>query len=64
MNITHGLRRALQINRNGLAIVYGERRKTWSEIGDRVARLAAEWGRECATPDEARQILKLAPYDK
>jgi uncharacterized protein (DUF849 family) len=30
----------------------------------RVARLAAEWGRECATPDEARRILKLAPYDK
>ncbi len=29
----------------------------------RVARLAAEWGRECATPDEARRLLKLAPYD-
>jgi len=30
----------------------------------RVARLAKEWGRETATPDEARRILKLAPYDK
>ena len=30
----------------------------------RVARLAKEWGRETATPDEARQILKLRPYDK
>jgi 3-keto-5-aminohexanoate cleavage enzyme len=29
----------------------------------RVARLAAEWGRETATPDEARQILRLRPYD-
>ena len=29
----------------------------------RVARVAAEWGREAATPDEARQILKLRPYD-
>jgi 3-keto-5-aminohexanoate cleavage enzyme len=35
-----------------------------AELTARVARLAAEWGRECATPDEARQILKLAPYDK
>jgi len=37
MNITHGLRRALQINPNGLAIVYGDRRKNWREVGDRVA---------------------------
>jgi long-chain acyl-CoA synthetase len=41
MNITHGLRRALQINPNGLAIVFGERRKNWREVGERVARLAA-----------------------
>ena len=41
MNITHGLRRALQINPNGLATVFGERRRNWREIGDRVARLAA-----------------------
>ena len=41
MNITHGLRRALQINPNGLAIVCGDRRKTWREVGERVARLAA-----------------------
>jgi hypothetical protein len=26
--------------------------------------LAGEWGRETATPDEARRTLKLAPYDK
>lgn len=34
-----------------------------AQLTARVARLAAEWGRECATPDEARRILKLAPYD-
>jgi len=34
-----------------------------AQLVARVARLAAEWGRECATPDEARRILKLAPYD-
>ncbi|WP_454624987.1 acyl-CoA synthetase [Bradyrhizobium cenepequi] len=41
MNITHGLRRALQINPNGLAIVCGERRRNWREVGDRVSRLAS-----------------------
>ncbi len=34
-----------------------------AQLTARVARLAAEWGRECATPDEARRILKLAPYE-
>ena len=41
MNITHGLRRALQVNPDGLATVFGKRRRSWREIGDRVARLAA-----------------------
>ncbi len=41
MNVTHGLRRALQINPNGLATVYQDRRRTWRQIGDRVARLAS-----------------------
>ncbi|KWV50865.1 fatty-acid--CoA ligase [Bradyrhizobium macuxiense] len=41
MNITNGLRRALQVNPNGLAVVCGERRRKWHEVGDRVARLAA-----------------------
>ncbi|MCA6106745.1 acyl-CoA synthetase [Bradyrhizobium cenepequi] len=40
MNITHGLRRALQISPNGLATVCGERRRTWRDVGERVARLA------------------------
>ncbi|WP_114356429.1 MULTISPECIES: acyl-CoA synthetase [Rhodopseudomonas] len=41
MNITHGLRRALQINPEGLATVCAGRRRNWREVGDRVARLAA-----------------------
>ncbi|QCI66973.1 acyl-CoA synthetase [Phreatobacter stygius] len=40
MNITHGFKRALQINAGGLAIVYGDRRRTWRELGERVPRLA------------------------
>ena len=41
MNVTQGLRRALQINPNGLAVVFGDRRRSWREIGERVARLAS-----------------------
>src|SRR5262249_599507 len=41
VNITHGLRRALQVNPNGLAVVCGERRRNWREVGDRVAHLAS-----------------------
>ncbi|ACF02220.1 AMP-dependent synthetase and ligase [Rhodopseudomonas palustris TIE-1] len=41
MNITHGLRCALQINPEGLATVCAGRRRNWREVGDRVARLAA-----------------------
>jgi long-chain acyl-CoA synthetase len=41
MNVTHGLRRALQINPDGLATVFGDRRRNWREIGERVSGLAA-----------------------
>jgi 3-keto-5-aminohexanoate cleavage enzyme len=30
-----------------------------AELVGRIARVAQEWDRPCATPDEARQILKL-----
>ena len=33
-----------------------------AELVGRVARIAREWGRETATPDEARRILKLGKY--
>jgi hypothetical protein len=40
MNVTLGLRRALQLNPLGIAILEGERQLTWSELGARVSRLA------------------------
>ena len=59
MNITHGLRRALQINPNGLAIVYGDRRKNWREVGDRVARLAAGIRALGAQPGDRVAVLSM-----
>ena len=41
MNVTYGLRRTLQINANGLATTYSGRRRTWRDLGERVARFAA-----------------------
>jgi long-chain acyl-CoA synthetase len=40
MNVTQGLRRMLQVNANELATIDGNRRHSWRELGDRVARLA------------------------
>ena len=40
MNVTHGLRRALQINAGGIATMCGDRQRTWAEVGERIARLA------------------------
>ena len=33
-----------------------------AQLVERVVRLAREWNREPATPDEARQILRLGRY--
>jgi len=40
MNITHGLRRALQVNPQGIAVLEGERKLSWAQVGERVGRLA------------------------
>lgn len=40
MNVTQGLRRVLQTNPTGIATVDGDRRRSWREIGERVAKLA------------------------
>jgi 3-keto-5-aminohexanoate cleavage enzyme len=40
----------------------GVKAKENAELVGRVARLAQEWDRACATPDEARRILKLGKY--
>jgi long-chain acyl-CoA synthetase len=40
MNLTQGLRRVLQTNSLGFATVDGDRRRSWREVGERVAKLA------------------------
>ncbi|GGC82480.1 long-chain-fatty-acid--CoA ligase [Chelatococcus reniformis] len=40
MNITQGLRRALQMKAGGIAVLEGDKSWTWGEVGARVARLA------------------------
>ncbi len=59
MNVTHGLRRVLQLAPGGLATACGDRRRTWREVGDRVARLAAGLGALGAAPGERVAILAL-----
>jgi long-chain acyl-CoA synthetase len=59
MNITHGLRRALQINPTGLATVFGGRRRNWQEIGERVSQLAAGIRALGANPGDRVAILSL-----
>jgi long-chain acyl-CoA synthetase len=40
MYITQGLKRAVQVNAQGIATIDGERQRTWAEFGGRVAKLA------------------------
>ena len=41
MNVTYGLRRALELNKGGPATTFRGRHRTWAEVGNRVARLAS-----------------------
>jgi long-chain acyl-CoA synthetase len=40
LSTTYGLHRAVLLNRNGTALVFEDRRRTFAELADRVARLA------------------------
>jgi long-chain acyl-CoA synthetase len=59
MNITHGLKRALQINANGPATAYGARSHTWREVGERVSRLAAGLSSLGVNPSDRIAVLSL-----
>ena len=41
MHLTQGLHRTAQVKPDVVATIFGERRRTWREVKDRVARLAA-----------------------
>jgi long-chain acyl-CoA synthetase len=58
MSITHGLRRALQINAGGTAMLFGDQRQTWADVGERVARLAgALRGLDCAAGERVAVLM-------
>ncbi|WP_158814306.1 long-chain fatty acid--CoA ligase [Methylocapsa sp. S129] len=59
MNITHGFKRALQVNADGLATVFGDRRRKWRDLGERAPRLAAGLASLGAGPGERVAILSL-----
>ena len=40
MKISSTIRRNIQVNGNGTATIYGERRQSWEQFGNRIARLA------------------------
>ncbi|HEY4343334.1 MAG TPA: long-chain-fatty-acid--CoA ligase [Parvibaculum sp.] len=41
MYLTQGLHRSSQVNPDGIATIFGSRRRSWAEVKDRVARLAS-----------------------
>ena len=59
MSILQGLRRACQINPNGVATIDGSRRQTWWQFRDRVARFAGALRAAGVEPDDRVAILSL-----
>lgn len=59
MNLTQGLRRAAQVNRNGVATVFEGTRRTWGEVAERVARLAGGLRDLGAAEGERVAVLSL-----
>lgn len=53
MRLTQGLCRAVQVRPDGIATIDGERRRSWREIGERVARFAG-----------ALRTLGISPGDR
>ena len=59
MSILQGLRRACQVNPNGVATIDGGRRQTWSQFRDRVARFAGALRGAGVQPGDRVAILSL-----
>jgi long-chain acyl-CoA synthetase len=59
MNITQGLRRVLGTNPQGIATIDGPRRRSWADVGDRVARLAGGLQRLGIKPNDRVAVLML-----
>ena len=59
MSILQGLRRACQINPNGIATIDGGRRQTWRQFRDRVARFAGVLGAAGVQRGDRVAILSL-----
>ena len=59
MSVLQGLRRACQINPGGLATIDGERRQTWLQFRDRVARFAGALRAAGVEPGDRVAILSL-----
>ena len=59
MSVLQGLRRACQINPNGVATIDGGRRRSWREFRDRVARFAGVLRGAGVQPGDRVAILSL-----
>ena len=59
MYLTQGLRRAAQIRRREESTVFGDRRRTWAEMADRVARIAGGLKEAGVRPGDRVAILAL-----
>ena len=59
MHLTQAIKRACQVNGNGLATINGDRRHTWLECRDRVAKLAGALRKLGICDGERAGILSL-----
>ena len=61
--LTQGLRRAAQTNRSGIATIFGQRQRSWSEVLARVARFAGALRGLGLEPGDRVAILALNSDD-
>src|SRR5262245_25238407 len=59
MDITQGLRRAVQVRPDGTSTIFRERRRTWRETATRIARLAGGLTELGLAPGDRVAILAL-----